>query len=125
MLRRISECAAIYSLVSESSSPLPLRAALKRALASRDQGCVFPGCVRPPVACEAHQIPSVPDGSGDLADLCLLCVAHHRLLHEGGFGVSRSADGRLPFVRPDGSPLLGPRHRLDLYGRLFGHPPHA
>ena len=96
-----------------------------RALWVRDGGCVFPGCARPPMACEAHQIPSVPDGSGDLADLCLLCVAHHRLLHEGGFGVSRSADGRLPFVRPDGSPLLGPRHRLDLYGRLFGHPPHA
>jgi hypothetical protein len=96
-----------------------------RALWVRDGGCVFPGCVRPPVACEAHQIPAVRDGSGDLADLCLLCVAHHRLLHEGGFGVSRSTDGRLPFVRPDGSPLLGPRHRLDLYGRLFGHPPHA
>jgi hypothetical protein len=96
-----------------------------RAMWVRDGGCVFPGCDRPPVACEAHQIPSVPDGSGDLADLCLVCTAHHRLLHEGGFGVSRTADGRLPFVRPDGSPLLGPRHRLDLYGRLFGHPPHA
>ena len=65
-----------------------------RALWVRDGGCVFPGCARPPAACEAHQIPSVPDGGGDLADLCLLCVAHHRLLHEGGFGVSRSADGR-------------------------------
>jgi hypothetical protein len=96
-----------------------------RAMWVRDGGCVFPGCDRPPVACEAHQIPSVPDGAGDLADLCLVCAAHHRLLHEGGFGVSRTADGRLPFVRPDGSPLLGPRHRLDLYGRLFGHPPHA
>jgi hypothetical protein len=96
-----------------------------RAMWVRDGGCVFPGCDRPPVACEAHQIESVAAGTGDLADLCLVCTAHHRLLHEGGFGVTRTADGRLPFVRPDGSPLLGPRHRLDLYGRLFGHPPHA
>jgi len=30
------------------------------------------------------------------------CRRHHRLVHEGGFGVERIADGALRFTRPDG-----------------------
>ena len=33
----------------------------------------------------------------------LLCRYHHRLVHEGGFGVERNEDGELVFTRPDGS----------------------
>ena len=36
---------------------------------------------------------------------CSLCRRHHRLVHEGGFSVSRDRDGDVTFVRPDGRPL--------------------
>ncbi|MCP4335956.1 MAG: hypothetical protein GY785_25205 [Gammaproteobacteria bacterium] len=31
-----------------------------------------------------------------------MCRRHYRLVHEGGFGVERIADGALCFTRPDG-----------------------
>ncbi len=31
-------------------------AAIRDALAQRDQGCAFPGCDRPPRYCQAHHI---------------------------------------------------------------------
>ena len=37
-----------------------------------------------------------------MENLTLLCTHHHRLLHEGGFRVSRGADGSLCFRRADG-----------------------
>ncbi|MBK8446843.1 MAG: DUF222 domain-containing protein [Micropruina sp.] len=39
----------------------PIRAALE----IRDQGCVFPGCDKPPAACHAHHIVNRPGMSGD------------------------------------------------------------
>ena len=35
----------------------------------------------------------------------LLCRRHHRLVHEGGFGLSRDEAGELRFWRPDGTPI--------------------
>ena len=35
----------------------------------------------------------------------LLCRHHHRLVHEGGFGLSRGAGGRLRFTNPQGIEL--------------------
>ena len=32
----------------------------------------------------------------------LLCRRHHRLVHEGGFGLEKISDGRIRFTRPDG-----------------------
>jgi hypothetical protein len=34
--------------------------------------------------------------------LILVCRRHHRLLHEGGFGIERTAEGDVVFRRPDG-----------------------
>ena len=44
-----------------------------------------------------------------------LCRFHHRLVHEGGFGVEHAGDGAFRFLRPDGKPLDAtiPRHRVD------------
>jgi hypothetical protein len=117
------------SVVTSGLAVRTVTEAQLRALWVRDGGCVFPGCDRPPTGCDAHQIPAVDieptTEFAELADLCLVCVPHHRLLHEGGFLVHRLADGRLPFTRPDGRPLLGSGHRLDAYGRPSGLPPHA
>jgi hypothetical protein len=65
-------------------------------------------------------------GETSLDNLVSLCRRHHRLVHEGGFGVERVAGGALRFSRPDGriieehprlpvtgdaEDFLGPTHR--------------
>jgi len=66
-----------------------------RALAVRDGGCVFPDCGRPLAWCEAHHLWHWLDGGPtDLDNLILLCRAHHRAVHEGGWQLHRQPDGR-------------------------------
>jgi hypothetical protein len=60
---------------------------LRRALQRRDRGCRFPGC-----SCtrfvDAHHIHHWADGGEThINNLVLLCRHHHRLVHEGGFGL--------------------------------------
>ena len=76
---------------------------LRRALQARDEGhCRFPGCENRRWV-DAHHIQHwARGGETKLDNLVLLCTHHHRLLHEGGFGVCRQGDGRLVFRRPDG-----------------------
>jgi hypothetical protein len=38
-------------------------------------------------------------------NLVLLCRRHHRLVHEGGFGVSLKQNGQVEFTRPDGEAI--------------------
>jgi hypothetical protein len=76
--------------------------AMHRALRSRDHGCRFPGCTHDRFV-DAHHIRHWANGGEtSLDNLVLLCRRHHRLVHEGGFGVERIADGALRFTRPDG-----------------------
>jgi hypothetical protein len=73
----------------------------RRALAVRDGGCVFPGCDRPLAWCDAHHLRHwVYGGATDLANLVLLCRAHHRAVHEGGWRIHRRADGALAAAPP-------------------------
>ena len=75
--------------------------ALRRALRSRDGGCRFPGCTHDRFV-DAHHIEHWADGGKTSIDnLVLLCRRHHRLVHEGGFGLEKVADGRIRFTRPD------------------------
>ena len=76
--------------------------AMQRALRSRDHGCRFPGCTHDRFV-DAHHIQHWANGGETALDnLVLLCRRHHRLVHEGGFGVERIADRALRFTRPDG-----------------------
>jgi len=76
--------------------------ALKRALSSRDGGCRFPGCDRTRFT-EGHHVKHWADGGETkLSNLIILCRFHHRLIHEGGFGLSATDDGVFVFTRPDG-----------------------
>lgn len=78
--------------------------AARRALVVRDDGCAFPGCGAPPGWCDAHHIEHWADGGAtDLANLVLLCGAHHRLTHASGWGISIDAKTGHPRFRP-------PRH---------------
>lgn len=88
--------------------------ALRRALAVRDGGCVFPGCGSR--FCDAHHItPWAVGGETTLENLALLCRAHHRLVHEGEWSVERGAGSgggpEFHFTRPGGGllPRVPPR----------------
>jgi HNH endonuclease len=76
-------------------------AAQRRALAVRDGGGVFPGCSRPLAWCEAQHLRHwLHGGPTDLANLALVCRAHHRAVHEGGWRLARHSDGRLTATPP-------------------------
>jgi hypothetical protein len=76
--------------------------ALARALRSRDGGCRFPGCTRTRFT-EGHHVRHWADGGETkLGNLLTLCRFHHRLVHEGGFGLTATNDGVFVFTRPDG-----------------------
>jgi hypothetical protein len=47
-----------------------------------------------------------------MENLALLCRHHHRLVHEGGFGIRRSASGEIEFSNPAGGIIpTGPARR--------------
>ena len=78
--------------------------ALRRALASRDGQCRFPGCRNR--RCDVHHLRHWADGGATALDnLLLLCRRHHRSVHEEGYRVTLSATGEATFVRPDGRPF--------------------
>ena len=78
-----------------------IQPAQRSALAVRDSGCVFPNCQRPLAWCEAHHLRHwLHGGPTDLANLALLCRAHHRAVHEGGWQLTRQPDGRLTATPP-------------------------
>jgi len=111
--RRLACDASIMRVVlSGRSQPLDVGrrtsvvpAAMRRAVIVRDRHCRFPGCDRPHTWCDAHHVVHWADGGPTaLANLLLLCRRHHRLVHQGGFGLELE-DGRPLFRRPDGSVL--------------------
>jgi Domain of unknown function (DUF222)/HNH endonuclease len=78
-----------------------IQAAQRAALAVRDGGCVFTGCARPLAWCEAHHLRHwLHGGPTDLDNLALLCRAHHRAVHEGGWQLTRGPDGQLTATPP-------------------------
>ncbi|MEZ4415019.1 MAG: DUF222 domain-containing protein [Gemmatimonadota bacterium] len=78
--------------------------AIRRALEARDRGCRFPGCGRR--FTDAHHIQHWADGGHTaLHNLILTCRQHHRMLHEDGYRVELTSDGRATFYDPTGRVL--------------------
>ncbi|MGH3921805.1 MAG: DUF222 domain-containing protein [Pseudonocardiaceae bacterium] len=76
-------------------------AALRDALAQRGKGCAFPGCGRPPRYCHAHHIRSWLDGGATkLCNMCLLCEAHHVIVHRQGWHIRLDYRGHPEFIPP-------------------------
>jgi hypothetical protein len=75
-----------------------------QALVIRDRHCAFPGCARPPVACDAHHLRHWADGGATALDnLVLLCRARHMTVHTTPWQVRLRRDDRRPeFVAPPG-----------------------
>jgi hypothetical protein len=80
-------------------------AAQRVALVVRDGGCAVVGCERPPAWGEAHHLVHwLHGGPTDLENLALVCRAHHRAVHEGGWRLTRQPDGRLTATPPHRKP---------------------
>ncbi|MCP2245948.1 HNH endonuclease signature motif containing protein [Lentzea aerocolonigenes] len=63
-------------------------AAIRRTLVTRDRGCAFPGCGRPPRQCDAHHIRHWANGGDTSVDnAVLLCRHHHTLIHQSEWEV--------------------------------------
>jgi hypothetical protein len=133
--RRLACDAAIVPLLERGGRPLSvgrktrsIPPALARALASRDRGCRFPGCTNHHTV-DAHHIEHWANGGAtSLENLVQLCRHHHRLLHEGGYSVTkhgadfvfRRPDGRQ--LRPIARPPRGCSRTLRESNRRLGHP---
>jgi Domain of unknown function (DUF222) len=110
-VRRLACDAAIVPLLERGGRPLSVGRktrsvppALRRALASRDRGCRFPGCTNH-CTVDAHHIEHwASGGPTSLDNLVQVCRHHHRLLHEGGYTVTKTRSGFV-FRRPDGSEI--------------------
>src|SRR6266849_3520903 len=78
-----------------------ISASTRRALESRDQHCVFPGCSRPTIWCDGHHLVWwIKGGATALPNLALLCRPHHRMVHEEGWRLVRHKDGRFTTIPP-------------------------
>jgi hypothetical protein len=110
-VRRLGcDCSLVGIVEDDDGEPLSvgrktrsIPPALQRALKARDGGCRFPGCDRARFT-EGHHVKHWADGGETkLSNLVTLCWFHHRLVHEGGFGLRTTDDGAFVFTRPDGT----------------------
>jgi hypothetical protein len=79
--------------------------AIRRALMVRDGGCAFPGCLHRRFLHGHHIEHWLHGGETRLDNLVTLCTFHHYLVHEGGWTMSRGADGGFLFHSPRGKAL--------------------
>jgi hypothetical protein len=109
--RRLACDAALVGIVeADDGEPLnvgrktrSIPPAIGRALKVRDGGCRFPGCDRTRFT-QGHHVRHWADGGETKLDnLIMLCGFHHRLVHEGGYGLKCTDDGLFVFTRPDGT----------------------
>lgn len=111
--RRLSCDASIVKIIeNERGEPLDIGRktrsippALRRALLSRDQGCVFPGCTHKRYVDGHHIEHWAEGGETKLSNLVSLCRFHHRAVHEGGIAIHRLDDGAWRFSKRTGESL--------------------
>ncbi len=96
--------------------------AMRRALETRDGGCIFPGCDAPPGWCDAHHVTHYAhDGRTVATNLALLCRHHHGVIHRTGWHMAltdptvptdgtEAGSGFFTITTPDGLRLRS-RHR--------------
>lgn len=88
---------------------------IRTALTLRDRGCIFPGCDKLPVDCDAHHAtPWTYGGPTNLSNLVLLCRHHHGLLEpRGEAGVPLPNQWRIVFDPNSGFPAVIPPPHVD------------
>lgn len=100
---------------------------MRRHIALRDGGCLFPGCDRTPTFTEAHhRLHWIDGGPTTEQNLDSFCLFHHHLVHEGGWTYKIIDADTLHFFPPNGGPQLVSKRRpflqLDLDRRLHPEP---
>src|SRR5436853_1216800 len=106
--RMACDCSVTRVLLSQESvvvdigrSRRMITGPARKALNARDGHCRWPGCERPASWCDGHHVIHWIDGGGtDLDNLVLLCRRHHRMVHEGGWQLIKTADGQIITVAP-------------------------
>jgi hypothetical protein len=80
---------------------------IRRAVIMRDRRCAWPGCDKPPAACEPHHlVPRSEGGRTELSNLKLLCWYHHHVcIHRIGWQITVHADGTVDARSPWGQIL--------------------
>ncbi|MDJ0909856.1 MAG: DUF222 domain-containing protein [Woeseiaceae bacterium] len=107
--RRLAcDCSVVRVVENDDGEPLnigrksrSIPPAIRRALKLRDGGCRFPGCNHKRFVDGHHIEHWANGGETSLDNLVLLCRHHYRLVHEGGYGCERRADGEIVFTAPD------------------------
>ncbi len=97
------------SLPLDTGSPAPtIPGHLRRAVATRDRHCAFPGCHQKPAACHVHHLrPRADGGPTRLDNLILLCAFHHLIaVHGWGWTLTLHATGTVTATSPDGTRTL-------------------
>jgi hypothetical protein len=118
--RRLAcDCSLVKITEDERGEPLDvgrktrsIPPALRRALASRDKGCVFPGCNHKRYVDGHHIQHWAEGGETKLSNLVTLCRFHHRAMHEGGLRVARCDDGAWRFTN---------KHNQSMFACAPGH----
>ena len=123
----LCDCNLIPAVLGSNGEPLDIGRAtrtwptgIRRAVALRDGGCVFPGCDRPARWCEIHHCVHWVDGGPTcLANAAVLCGYHHSLIHLGDWQIRMATDGHpeiIPptWIDPDQRPRRNHLHRLRL-----------
>jgi len=68
--------------------------ATRRALLSRDRHCQFPGCTQDHYVEGHHVVHWANGGETRLDNLVLLCGRHHQAVHEFGYRIERTSEGK-------------------------------
>ena len=73
----------------------------RRALIARDHHCQWTDCDRPASWCDGHHLKHwIHGGSGEIENQLLLCGRHHWKVHEGGWQLIKTEEGRIVPVAP-------------------------
>ncbi len=98
-LTRITGRGELEAEISRASRSIP--PSTRRAVEARDRTCVAGRCDRPPQWTDCHHLQHWTQGGPTiLPNLVLLCRRHHRMVHEGGWGLRRAEQGRSKLVPP-------------------------
>lgn len=98
--------------------------ALRRAVAARDGGCVFPGCDAPINWCDNHHVISWSDGGRTTIDnTAALCRFHHAITHLPGWTMHATDTQWFWWTTPKGITLHSQRHHTPPPGAPPGAPP--
>ena len=106
--RMACDCSVTRVLLSQDSVTIDVgrsrrvvSSTLRKALKVRDGHCRWPGCERPASWCDGHHLVHwIHGGATDLDNMVLLCRRHHRMVHEGGWQLIKTADQQVVTIAP-------------------------